>query len=168
MNVRRRGDRGQAVIEMALTLPLLLLVVFGIFDFGFMFQRYEVVTNAAREGARLAVLPDYQDANGVSQAEQRAIDYMTASGLVATGAPIKGACDVAESPGQMCAAVLTAGAFGTGSIPDPDGGPPRTVKQVTVVTQFDHEHIFVGPIVSLFGGSLGTVRLRAVSVMRVE
>ncbi len=44
---------------------LLLLIVAGIADFGFLFQRYEVVTNAAREGARLAVLPDdgYTDAD---------------------------------------------------------------------------------------------------------
>ena len=38
---RSLDERGQAVIELALTLPLLLLVVFGIIDFGFMFQRYE-------------------------------------------------------------------------------------------------------------------------------
>ncbi len=56
---RRKGERGQAIVELALTLPLLLLVLLGIFDFGLMFQRFEVVTNAAREGARVAVLPDY-------------------------------------------------------------------------------------------------------------
>ena len=56
---RRKGERGQAIIELALTLPLLLLVLLGIFDFGLMFQRFEVVANAAREAARVAVLPDY-------------------------------------------------------------------------------------------------------------
>ena len=40
--------------------PTLLLVMLGIIDFGFLFQRYEVVTNAAREGARVAILPGYQ------------------------------------------------------------------------------------------------------------
>ena len=40
--------------------PTLLLVMLGIMDFGFLFQRYEVVTNAAREGARVAILPGYQ------------------------------------------------------------------------------------------------------------
>ena len=38
-----------------------LFVVLGIIDFGFLFQRYETVTNAAREGARMAVLPDYTE-----------------------------------------------------------------------------------------------------------
>ena len=60
-----------------MTLPLLLLVVFGIIDFGFMFQRYEAVTNAAREGARLGVLADYTAA----EAQNRALGYLAASGL---------------------------------------------------------------------------------------
>ena len=42
---------------------MLLLVVLGIAEFGFIFQRYEVVTNAAREGARMAVLPGYTTAD---------------------------------------------------------------------------------------------------------
>jgi Flp pilus assembly protein TadG len=63
---RRSTERGQAVIELALTLPLLLVVVFGIIDFGFMFQRYEAVTNAAREGARIGVLADYTAARAPS------------------------------------------------------------------------------------------------------
>ena len=55
----RDEDEGNALVEFALTLPLLVLIVVGIFDFGFAFQQYEVVTNAAREGARMAVLPGY-------------------------------------------------------------------------------------------------------------
>jgi Flp pilus assembly protein TadG len=53
----RRGERGAALLELALTLPLLLLVSVGIFEFGRCYQTWQVVTNAAREGARLAVLP---------------------------------------------------------------------------------------------------------------
>ena len=69
---------------MALTLPLLLLVVFGIFDFGFMFQRYEVVTNAAREAARIGVLGT-PAITPRPQAEQRALNYLHASGIGASG-----------------------------------------------------------------------------------
>ena len=54
---RRRGERGAALVEFALAVPLLLVVIAGIVDFGFAFQRYEVITNAAREGARMATLP---------------------------------------------------------------------------------------------------------------
>ena len=46
--------------------------------------------------------------------------------------------------------------------------PPKIVNEVTAVVEYDHEHIFVGPIMRLFGGSLGTVRLRAISTMRLE
>ena len=60
---RWRSEDGAQLVEFALVLPLLLLVMLGIAEFGFMFQRYEVVTNAAREGARLAVLPGYTDAD---------------------------------------------------------------------------------------------------------
>ncbi len=57
---RRSPATGAELIEMALVLPILLLLVAGIMDFGFLFLRFEVVTNAAREGARVAVLPGYQ------------------------------------------------------------------------------------------------------------
>ena len=59
---RRRGRAGEAgaeLIEFALVFPLLLMAILGIVDFGFLFQRYEVLTNAAREGARVAALPGY-------------------------------------------------------------------------------------------------------------
>ena len=52
-----RSEDGAELVEFALVLPMLLLVVLGIAEFGFIFQRYEVVTNAAREGARMACSP---------------------------------------------------------------------------------------------------------------
>jgi len=50
------GDRGQSLVEFALILPLFLVIVFGIVDFGMAFHSYITVTNAAREGARLGVV----------------------------------------------------------------------------------------------------------------
>ena len=55
----------------------MLLIALGIFDFGILFQRYEVVTNAAREGARIAVLPGYADAD----VDARVRQYVQAGGL---------------------------------------------------------------------------------------
>ena len=52
----RRKQAGQSAVEMALTLPLLLLVVFGIVVAAFVFYGYVQVTNAAREGARAGSL----------------------------------------------------------------------------------------------------------------
>ncbi len=52
----RRGSRGQSAVEFALVAPLLFLLIFGIVDFGrAMFYQNEV-TNATREGARIAIL----------------------------------------------------------------------------------------------------------------
>src|SRR5260370_29863718 len=58
--LRRRlaGEEGTAMLETALTLPLLLVVSVGIFEFGRAYQTWQVLTNAAREGARVAVLPN--------------------------------------------------------------------------------------------------------------
>jgi len=52
------SERGTAILETAMTLPLLLLVSVGIFEFGRAYQTWQVLTNAAREGARVAVLPN--------------------------------------------------------------------------------------------------------------
>ena len=57
----RRDDRGTALMEMAFTLPLLLLISVGIIEFGRAFQTWQILTNAAREGARVAVLPGISD-----------------------------------------------------------------------------------------------------------
>lgn len=55
---RLAGERGQALLETAVTLPLILLVSVSIFEFGRAYQTSQVLTNAAREGARVAILPN--------------------------------------------------------------------------------------------------------------
>jgi Flp pilus assembly protein TadG len=61
MMKRLKGQRGAALLETAITLPIILLVSVAIFEFGRAYQTWQVLTNAAREGARIAVLPDYTD-----------------------------------------------------------------------------------------------------------
>jgi Flp pilus assembly protein TadG len=155
--IRRHGERGQAIIELALTLPLLLLIVIGIFDFGMMFQRYEMVTNAARELARVAVLPNYSP----DQARQHAMNYLTAGGLNGAGAANELDCGAGVSAGHVCVNVHTAQESVSTS-------PAKTINIVVATVSYDHSHGMVGPIMSLFGGSIGTVRLKSVSRMRVE
>jgi Flp pilus assembly protein TadG len=62
MMKRFRNQRGAALIETAITIPLVLLVSVSIFEFGRAYQTWQVLTNAAREGARQAVLYDQTDA----------------------------------------------------------------------------------------------------------
>ncbi|HET9517712.1 MAG TPA: TadE family protein [Actinoplanes sp.] len=49
-------DRGSAAVELAIVLPLLLLVLFGVIDFGRMLNTQITLTEAAREGARASAL----------------------------------------------------------------------------------------------------------------
>ena len=54
MNTKR--TRGTSVVEMAIVLPLLLMLMFAIGEFGIMFTQYQTLINATREGARTGVL----------------------------------------------------------------------------------------------------------------
>jgi TadE-like protein len=51
---RNRREHGNITIEMALALPLFLFLVAGVLDLGMLFWEKNVITNAAREGARAA------------------------------------------------------------------------------------------------------------------
>lgn len=72
-----RGNRGQAVIEFAFVLPLLLLLCFGITEFGRAWMTMNIITSAAREGVRLAVVT----APDVPAVEQRVRDVCDAAGV---------------------------------------------------------------------------------------
>lgn len=52
----KRNEKGQALVEFALVLPLLLALVCGIIDFGWIYYNQISLNNAAREGARYAVV----------------------------------------------------------------------------------------------------------------
>jgi len=55
--MKNAGQRGATIVEGALVLWLLLLLTFGIIEFGRLFNVYHVMTNAAREGARFGAAP---------------------------------------------------------------------------------------------------------------
>ncbi len=58
-----KNEDGQAVVEFALTLPILLLILCSIIDFGWIFSAQLSTNNCAREGARFAsVFADYSAA----------------------------------------------------------------------------------------------------------
>ena len=143
--VRRslRADSGAELIEFALTLPILLLVVLGIIEFGFMFHEYEVVTNAAREGARIAVLPAYS----TTDASARAVQYLTASGLKS--------------------AQITPAPVVTGPTSVSIGGG-KCVTTMTVLVSYSHPVPFLSGIMSYFGQTFAAVTLHGSSTMRSE
>jgi hypothetical protein len=142
-----RSERGAELIEFALVFPLLLFVVLGIVDFGFMFQRMEVVTNAAREGARIAVLPGYS----VADVRDRVCDYVQGGGVPMTAAQCANVANI-----DVQNTTITAGSI---SMPG---------KRVSVT--FPHQYMFIGGLARWFGdgGTFGTVPVNAVAVMRDE
>lgn len=75
-----RDRRGQSLVEFALVLPVLLLLFMGILDFGRAVYAYNTLSNAAREGARVAIV-DQTVAGGIPVAAQRAADQSTSLGI---------------------------------------------------------------------------------------
>lgn len=138
---RLRSEKGAQLVEFALVLPLLLLVVLAIADFGFMFQRFEVVTNAAREGARIAVLPAYT----LADVQERVDEYLTAGRVPQAG----------RAPAEMDDGTIVLA-----------GGTTVTTRTVTVT--YTYTYMFIGAIAGWFDAAYGTQQLTAVSEMRVE
>ena len=92
-----------------------------------------------------------------ANAQDRALAYLDASGLTGT---LHTCGQVTVVPGTRCAVMTTSTVTVTGST--------LTVDQVTMTVEYDHEHQFVGPLMNLFGGGFGSIRLRATSTMRRE
>ncbi len=74
---RLKKERGAALLEAAITVPIVLLICVGIFEFGRAYQTWQVLTNASREGARLAVIPGSTDVAVRARVNQ----YLTGGGL---------------------------------------------------------------------------------------
>ena len=73
----RRNRRGAAVVEFAVVAPLFFLLVFGMIEFGRMVMVQQVITNASREGARVAVL----DGATTSEVNTAVENYMTSASV---------------------------------------------------------------------------------------
>lgn len=76
-----RDRRGVAVLEIAITVPLILLIAVGIFEFGRAYQTWQVLTHAARAGARVAARAGTTDAEveSVVRAAMRAGELANAA-----------------------------------------------------------------------------------------
>jgi len=76
-----RNQRGSALIETAITIPIVLLVSVAVFEFGRAYQTWQVLTNAAREGARVAVIAGTTD----QQVRTTVSNYLTSGRLTNPG-----------------------------------------------------------------------------------
>lgn len=85
-NCRRNPESGVALIESAFVLPLLLVLTMGMLDFGRAFHTKSVLDQAAREGARIAVVTS-PDADLVTE---KVNEVLASSGVTASGVTITG------------------------------------------------------------------------------
>lgn len=79
-----RGSSGQSLAEFAIAVPMLLLLVIGMVEFARGWMVKQVITNVAREGARLAVLPTSTQA----QVAARVDSLLTDSGINPSNATV--------------------------------------------------------------------------------
>ena len=56
-----KKENGASAVEFAIILPILVMIVFGIFEFGIAYNNWIALTHAAREGARLAAVDQYDE-----------------------------------------------------------------------------------------------------------
>ncbi len=127
LKARGRRRRAAAIVEFAVVMPVLLLILFGIIEFGQLFRIRQTCLHAAREGARLAVL------------QSTAKPYT--SGPVATRVEqIMRAGGVNYSPSMLSVTAETAG--------DP-------MVKVTLTVPYDEVKLtgFLGPITDSVSGT---------------
>ena len=111
---RKKRTRGMAMVEMIFVLPLLLILVFGIAEFGLMFSRWLTLSNAVREGARngtnYRVSPSGNQCPGKKSAienevKNTVVEYANAGGVpINTGdVNVTGICDPSGDPVEVSA-----------------------------------------------------------------
>jgi len=125
------SDRGAAAVEFALVVPVLLLLVFGILDYGRFFFDSVSLRQGAREAARQAVVQQYGGCTGVNVGAKIACNAKAASDIT-IGTPlvhIPRMPDLTSSPprpvwaqGGQLLVCMASKEQGTGFVPLPGGG----------------------------------------------
>jgi Flp pilus assembly protein TadG len=138
-----KSRRGVAAVEFALVAPLFFMFVFGIIEYGRMVMVQQVMTNAAREGARIAIVPGTATATVQSQVAT----YLT------NGAVISSASVLNSGTGKPSMTVS----------PDPPSGAASgSLVTVTVTVPFTSVSWLPTPIY------LGATTMTATCTMRTE
>ncbi|MGH9242467.1 MAG: TadE/TadG family type IV pilus assembly protein [Vicinamibacterales bacterium] len=148
---RVRREDGAALVETAFVLPIMLLVSVGIFEFGRAYQTWQVITNATREGARVAVLPEYTD----DSVKARVRTYLKDGGL-----PAAIVDDTAMTNVDITATTIPV-----------DVGGTVTASAARVVVEYPFEFMVLQPVAQLVvNGSMAgePFTMRMTTIMRNE
>ncbi len=135
-----RCQKGVAAIEFAIVLPLLMMILFGIIEFGLLLYDKQVITNASREGARIGI----SDV-AVSDADIEAVvgNYI-ASNLITFG----------TTPSSPVTTIEPADRTGMGFGDD-----------VTVTVEYDYDFLIIPDILV---GFTGVQTLATKTVMKMQ
>ena len=137
-------ERGSAMVETAIAIPILLVLMVGIFEVGRAYETWQVLTNAAREGARMSVTPGSSQSNTTALIRQ----YM--------------------ANGQLTKSATAAVVVNQGASIDVNGTP---VSASAVTVDYPFEFIMLQPVVRLVnrGATVGgPITMRATAIMRNE
>lgn len=93
-----KEEKGQSLVEFALLLPVLMLIILGIIEFGFMFNAKITLNSAAREGARVYAVS--KDEAEVNQAVNDTLGYLGSGDSI-----VKSYKDLDETSGIKMASV---------------------------------------------------------------
>jgi Flp pilus assembly protein TadG len=155
----RHNHKGAALLEFAIILPFLLVLVFGMIEFGLIVYNKQVITNASREGARWAIgQPSTGPLRTTASVNIVVQDYWTKNRLISFGSghPVTTIIDKAggilPATGQNVCAIAT---------------PPN--KDIQVQVTYQYEFLVFDSIVQLVGGSQNnTISISGSTIMRCE
>ena len=134
----RKSSRGQALVEFALVMPLLLILIIAVFEFGRAWNLHQTITDAAREGARKAVIAN----NTVTQDSV----IVAISGRVAASA-----FDPASA-----------------AVSFPDGFHTGTNNITSVRIEYPFRFTFLRVLIGLLAGNDGVITMATEARMRNE
>jgi hypothetical protein len=146
-------ERGAALIEFAFALPLLLILVFAIIDFGHLVQTRLIMTNVSREGASIA-------------SRDQTIDPALTTLLTASGRPL----DLGGADGRIVITRLNAGE--SEAAPNPTTGTSYSAGQLAVASRFSDGRANLGLTPALhdhlvFDVDNGTADISDITVVEV-
>jgi Flp pilus assembly protein TadG len=158
--IGRHRSRGQGLVEFALIFPVLVLVLFGVFDFGRAIYAYNALANASRDGVRIAIVN--QNGAGAGCAGGSGATPPDTTNVSAVDCTQQGAISLGGVTATLTyrditnTTVCTAGGHA-------DGGPAKVGCLAIVQTTYAFH-----PVTPLISSLVGTINLSSTATEPVE
>jgi hypothetical protein len=132
--MKRKNDSGQALVEIAISLSIFLLLAMGTVDFAFLFNHKLTLQNAVRQAGRYAITGQCLDGSNGTCSRY--------NGIIST---LEAASDGFINPGNVNSVVTISCINEGGGCPNPAGGP-----QDLVTIQVAYPYNFITPLIAPF------------------